>query len=545
MRVRLLLLALFLSITALLQAQVQLQSTNLLILVITTDNGVGIPDEPKVMAQLGVIWNGDGQPNHITDIFNDYDGRIGIEVRGSSSQGFSKKGYAVETRNQDSTSNNVSLLGLPKENDWVLNGPYSDKSLIRNAVAYTLAGWIMEYAPRVRFCELIVNGDYKGVYILTEKIKQDKNRVNISKLTPDVISGDELTGGYILKFDKWDGAFAEGFPSLYPPFAGASGKVYYQYHYPKVKDITQPQKDYIRNYIEQMENAMQSSAFADSLQGYPKFFDVPSIRQFMYIQEMGRNVDGYRLSTFLYKDRDSEGGRLKLGPIWDFNLAFGNADYCDGQQTEGWAIHFSDVCPYDTWYVQFWWLKLWNDPDFQQGLGKNWRELRATTLSDERIFHLIDSLAALLEIPAQRNFQRWPILHQYVWPNAFVGGSYNAEINYLRNWLTERLAWMDEQWGEVISNAPIPDPIEPSVVSVFPNPSLRKVFFSYYLPPNTATTIEIFDTRGRLVRVLREHSGEKEGEKLIPWEEPVSAGLYFYRIRVGEKELATGKVVRL
>ncbi|MBK9013269.1 MAG: CotH kinase family protein [Saprospiraceae bacterium] len=157
-------------------------NSKLPIFVVNTSGGAQIVDEPKTIAHLGVIWNGDGATNYLTDPFNEYDGQIGIEIRGSSSQSFPKKNYAMETQNADSTSNNVSVLGFPKENDWVLHGPYSDKTLMRNALAFTLGSWIMPYAPRVRYCELVINGDYRGVYVFTEKIKQDDNRVNISKL---------------------------------------------------------------------------------------------------------------------------------------------------------------------------------------------------------------------------------------------------------------------------------------------------------------------------------------------------------------------------
>lgn len=535
------LLSFFASIS--LQAQVQLQTSNLPILVITTENGVEIPNEPKIAAHLGIIWNGDGVTNHITDPFNDYDGKAGIEIRGSSSQWFDKKNYALETWNPDSTSNNVSLLGLPKENDWVLHGPFSDKSLLRNAMAYTLAGWIMEYAPRVRFCEVVINDNYKGVYILTEKIKRDKNRVNISELTPDVTAGDDLTGGYILKFDKWDGAFSDGFPSLYPPYPGANGQVYYQYHYPAPDEITPQQKSYIKNYVDLMEYTMKSSYFADSLEGYPKFFDVPTLRQFIFIQEIGRNVDGYRLSTFMYKDKDSKDSRLKLGPIWDFNLAFGNVDYCIGPGTYGWGIHFNDFCPSDSWSIQFWWLRLWDEPGFQKDLGKNWRDLRATTLSNERVFHLLDSLANMLQVPAQRNFQRWPILNQYIWPNAFVGGSYQAEVNYLRTWLTDRLAWMDEQWKENTSDTLTPDPDGKSL-KVFPNPSNAGVNFELLAPTSTTVRIEIYNVQGQLTGLLTENTGGKAGWRKIVWKEVVPAGMYFYRIKFNEKDFAKGKLVK-
>ena len=520
----------------------QLTSSNLPIIVITTDNGADIPNEPKIAAHLGIIWNGDGVTNHLSDPFNGYDGPAGIEIRGSSSQGFPKNNYALETWNPDSTSNNVSLLGFPKENDWILHGPFSDKSLLRNAMAYTLAGWIMDYAPRVRFCEVVINGNYRGVYVFTEKIKRDKNRVDIATLNPDENAGDSLTGGYIIKFDKWDGAVSDGFPSAYLPYPGASGQVFYQYHYPKPDEITPQQKTYIQNYIYNMEYAMKSVNFTDSLTGYPAYFDVPSVMHYMFIQEIGRNVDGYRLSTFMYKDKDSKDSRLHLGPIWDFNLAFGNVDYCIGPGTAGWAIRFNDFCPSDSWSIQFWWLRLFNDPVFQQNIGQRWRELRTTTLSDERIFHLVDSLETMLQAPAQRNFQRWPILNQYVWPNAFIGGSYQAETNYYRDWLTARLAWMDGQWEEVPLDTT--NPGSKGDFRVYPNPSAGEVTFRLVSPGLNRVTVEIYNAQGQLTGQLQAEPAGQDGLKEAIWKDVVPAGLYFYRVRFGKEVVSEGKVVR-
>ena len=181
-------------------SQVNFSSSNLPIIIIKTNN-TGIPDEPKVPATMQIIDNGPGNMNHIDDEPNDYNGQIGIELRGQTSQFFPKKPYGFETWDDLGQDQNVSILGMPKENDWVFHNPFSDKSLIRNAISYSIAGKIMDYAPRVRMVEMVLNDDYRGVYLLTEKIKRDKNRVNITKLTPE---SEDVSGGYILKFDKGD-----------------------------------------------------------------------------------------------------------------------------------------------------------------------------------------------------------------------------------------------------------------------------------------------------------------------------------------------------
>ena len=219
--------------------------SNLPIVILDTE-GQEIVDAPRITVHMGIIDNGTGI-NHINDPLNGYDGQISIEIRGSSSQMFPKKQYALETQDIDGENLNVSILGMPEENDWILHAPYSDKSLIRNFLAYELARDMGRYSSRTRFCELMINGDYKGLYIFMEKIKRDNNRVDISKLEPDETTGDDLTGGYILKVDKWDGDNNDGWwsdPSL-PEYEG----VWYQYHYPKPEDIVEEQRNYIINYI--------------------------------------------------------------------------------------------------------------------------------------------------------------------------------------------------------------------------------------------------------------------------------------------------------
>jgi len=522
--------------------QAQLTTSNLPILVFTTENGQEIPDEPKINAHLGIIWNGDGLTNHVDDPFNDYDGLVGIELRGSSSQSFPKKGYSFETWKADGSNNNVPVLGLPAENDWVLHGPYSDKSLMRNALAYTLAGWIMDYAPRVRFCEVVINGDYRGVYLFTEKIKRDKNRVNISTLNPDENAGDDLTGGYMLKFDKFDGAFTDGFPSLYPPFPGSNGQTVYQYHYPKPDEISVAQRNYIQGVIDEMEMVMQSPDFADPTSGYRKYFDVPSLIHFLFIQEIGRNVDGYRLSTFMYKDKDSKDPRLHLGPIWDFNLAFGNVDYCIGPGTTGWALDFNNYCPGDYWVIHFWWQRLWEDPAFLAEMRQRWVGLRADQLSNERIFHLVDSLENMLQAPAARNFERWPVLGQYVWPNPYIHSTYQAETDYLRNWLVNRLAWLDGSMEVVADTHFVPSP--EALPLVVPNPFQDEVTFWYHARSIQTVNIEIFNAQGQLMGEMVDRS-HPDGVHQMTWDRPLTPGIYFYRIGIGKNKTVSGKLLKL
>ena len=286
-------------------AQVDFTSSNIPIIIIETD-GQEILDEPRIIANMKTIDKGKGR-NFISDSTYEYDGQISIEIRGSSSQSFPKKQYGFETQNHDGSKNNVPLLGLPNENDWILHAPYSDKTLIRNILTYKLSERLGHYAPRTRLCELVLNGEYAGVYVLTEKIKRDDNRIDISKLKSDEITGDDLTGGYILKIDKTTGNGCYGWNT-------EIANTFIQYEYPDCDDIVPEQESYIKRYMNNFEEVLLSNEFADPIDGYQQLIDVNSAIDYFIINETSKNIDAYRLSTFMYKDKDSKGGKLVFGP---------------------------------------------------------------------------------------------------------------------------------------------------------------------------------------------------------------------------------------
>ena len=508
-----------------LSAQVTLTSTNLPILIIETENGQSIPDEPKRNAELRIVYNGPGELNRPTDEVYDYQGRIGIELRGQTSQNFDKKPYGFETRDAMGENNNVELLGMPAENDWVLHNPFSDKSLIRNAVTYILAGRIMEYAPRVRMVEVMVNGEYMGVYLLTEKIKRDKNRVAVSKLTPE---SEDITGGYIMKFDKGNEV---AFTSDYRPPTGNGQETRFLYHYPDIDDITNEQAAYIKNFIDEMEDVLASDNFTDPETGYRQYLDPETFMDFLFINELTRNVDGYRLSSYFYKDRDSKGGRLKMGPVWDFNLALGNANYCEGGKFTGWGYSFNSFCPQDFWVIHFWWNRLLSDPNFKTDMTERWNRYRSGPLSDESVLGVIDSLTNLLtsEGAADRNFRRWPVLDQYVWPNAFVGGSYDAEIEYLTSWTRSRMSWLDQAFNTATS---IPPNGQTNQLTTYPNPVQQdgELVFQYTFNSRFITTVKLYNSLGQFVAELTENEVELRNENKFTWRQLPAAGIYYYNV---------------
>lgn len=524
-------------------AQTDLISSNLPIVVIDT-HGTFISDEPKITADMGIIDNGPGQRNNLSDPFNNYNGKIGIELRGSSSQSFPKKPYAVELQDDGGNGISASILGMPAEEDWTFIATYNDKSLIRDALAYKLARDLGRYAPRTRFVELvmktytsvgsetIVTNDYQGIYMVAEKIKRDNNRVDISKLEPSEISGDDLTGGYIIKIDKTSGDSGPGFNSTHVP-PGRSGGQYinFQYEYPKYDEIVSQQKQYIQNYIDKFEDVLNSSTYSDEVNGYAKYIDVESFIDYLIINEVSKNVDGYRLSTFMYKDKESDGGKLTMGPVWDFNLAFGNADYCSGAPTSGWMYNFNSVCNDDSWLIPFWWHRLLQDPGFCQKLGIRWEEFRADELSTTKVFNYIDSISDVLSSEATgRNFEKWPVLGQWVWPNAYVGDTYESEISWLKGWITDRVLWLDRNMPSAITANE--EEITEDIFSIrtYPNPFADHLKVDYSIIKPGAVKIELLDMLGRQRSVFeRTHASPGNYEAMIG-EADLANGMYIIKI---------------
>lgn len=526
-----LLLALALLAAPLAAQEVEFTSSNLPIVIVDTD-GQTIPDEPKIAARMRIIDNGPGARNHLTDPANDYDGYIGIEIRGSSSQMYPKKQYGVETWDAAGEDIDVSLLGFPEEEDWILHAPYSDKSLMRNVLVYRLARAMGHYASRTRFCELVLDGSYQGIYILMEKIKRDNNRVDISKLNEDEISGDDLTGGYLLQIDRREEGWSSGFLGV-----DSDWRPYYQYREPDADDIVPEQERYIQLFIRDFEVMMASLDFDDPQTGYPSLLDLDSFVDFFLLNEISKNVDGYRLSSYLYKDKDSNDPRLHAGPVWDFNLAFGNADYYDGALTAGLQVH-ADLQG-DEYPIPFWWPKLVGSEPFESAAKERWSELRDGLFHEDSLMQRIDGLTALLEESRTRNFERWPVLDQYVWPNAYIGGSYAAEVAYLKGWIRDRLAWMDAEFDLAVATAPMNEAKPLTISSPSPNPAFAQAELRITLPSAQHVRADLYDVLGRRVAVLEDRriaSGSEESVKVDAASLP--AGLYVIHLR-GETFRAT------
>ena len=410
-----------------------------------TTLGVGpegeIVDEPKVPAALTI--------KRLDSTL--YEGIIGIEIRGESSQFFDKKSYGFETWDSQYNDLDVALIGFPEEEDWILYGPFSDKSLIRNKLIYELSNRMGRYTTKTEFVELTINYEYKGLYIFMEKLKRDKNRIDISKLENADIDEELISGGYIIKIDKSDmedGSYTDynSFQSQFDVFGNENGdiRINFNYEYPKPGEIHANQKNYIKNYFYEFESSLASNNFKDPINGFRKYIDEDSFIDFFILNELSNNVDGYRLSTYLQKDRNE---KLVIGPIWDFNLSFGNADYCGGERYDVWCFKFNERCLGDYWNVPFWWNRLLEDEKFVDKLKGRWNQLRLNILSDNNILTLIEEQYSFLNNETDiinRNFNKWKIFGIYIWPNSFIGNNYYEEIDFLKNWIKERTKWLDE-----------------------------------------------------------------------------------------------------
>lgn len=385
-----------------------------------------IGDGTKVDATLEVIRDHDGTLADLDTAPLDAVWPIGIEIHGSSSAGGPKYGYRFECRDEIGEDTPCELLDLPDGTDWVLHAPYSDKTLIRNALAYTLGEDVngdTRWSPRSRHLELYLNDQYQGVYLLVERIARDSDRLDLVKA-----SDADLSGGYIVRIDQhrdegWD--TARGTPI--------------DWYYPRNEALTDAQRGYLVSWFDQFESAM---AQADWTTQYPSWIDVDSWIDTFLLNELANNIDAYRLSAYHYKDSDAVEGRLRAGPIWDFDRAWGNVNYCNTWETSGWIYDWLAQCGY-AYEFPFWWEQLEQDPLYLDARRCRWEDLRAGVLSDASLQATFDALVAEVAEAEPRDNAQWGTIGVNIDPNWYVGASYGEEIAWLRAWMVDRVTWMD------------------------------------------------------------------------------------------------------
>lgn len=499
-------------------APVELTSSNLPIIVIDT-RGQAILNEPKITVFMGIIYNGEGARATITDPFNQYNGMIGIELRGNATQSFPKKAFSIETRDVVGNDRTVSLLGLPAEQDWVLIAAYLDKTLLRDPLTFRMSRLMGRWAPRTVFCELVINNEYQGVYILAEQIKRDKNRVNIAKLEAADVSGDAVTGGYIYQVSQEEPAFGE-----------RRGFVY-----PKATDIRPEQTAYIRNYDDNFRTIMSQGTYADPTLGYPAWIDVDFFIDEILIQESCKNSDAYGWSSLFHKDRL---GKLRAGPIWDFDQSLSNSTFNDGPNYAEWVIEKSET---DGWLLQNYppfWIKLFREPNFRQKLIQRWQALRTGPFHTDSLTQYLDQTTAYLSEAQERNFKKWPILGVELWrstPGWQERNTYQKEVDYLKDFFAKRLNWMDSQLrtGVAVDEKKDTAARQFALHQNYPNPFNPVTTIKYSVAARGIVTMKIYNFLGSEIRTLVNASQSIGDHSVVFDATGLSSGIYFYKMRVG------------
>jgi len=408
--------------------------SNLPIVLINTDGGVDIFDSPRVLASMKIIFRGEGLRNYLTDQntsgFLNYNGRINIEIRGSSSQTLPKKQYGLTTLKADNLSNNnVALLGMPADNDWILNGLGFEPSFIRDYINYNLSRMIGEYASRTVYCEVVLNGSYNGLYVLEEKVKQGSDRVDVAKIGTLDNTYPKITGGYITKSDKTTG----GDPVAWTmsSYIGTND-VTFIHDLPKPENVSYLQNYYIQSEFEKLSSTLASHNSSIE-NGYPSVIDIPSFADYMIINELGSNADAYQFSTYYHKDRN---GKLRAGPIWDLNLTFGyDLSIWGFDRSKPNVWQFSNG---DNEGPKFW-RDLFNNPEFRCCLSRRWNQLiqPGQPLNYSSIEALIDKTVAKISEAAARDSVRW-------YPPEL---NFTSEIIRIKDFLKLRIPWMTDAIG--------------------------------------------------------------------------------------------------
>jgi hypothetical protein len=402
----------------------------------------------------------------------EYAGPAGVHVRGESSAGFDQRSYSLELWDEAGKDRDARLLGMPADSDWTLIGPWSEKTLMRNKLVFD---WMIALrgedgtSVRSQFVELLFNqtrpvagrvgyASYRGIYLLTEKLKRGKDRVPIKNLNTNTVDPELITGGYIFRKDKDD--------ALKSNWTTSRFAIPLQSFDPDRLNSTQ--LVYLRTYINAFETALNGANFRNFTNGYRAYLDADTFIDAQWLLEISKQVDGYVFSTYFHKDR---AGRLRAGPLWDFNISLGNADYATGDRATGWLYDNANGAG------QLWYPRLHADPDYKLAHWDRYWQMRRSIFATQNVLATINGhMATLLDgytggvsnrapaeiqNPVARHFRKWPRLGTRDWPNPASETkirTWQAEVDYMKDWIVPRLEWLDDQSlraGRVVYRPPV------------------------------------------------------------------------------------------
>lgn len=369
-------------------------------------------------------------------------GAMEMRGRGNSTWDWPKKPYRLKL------TNTAPLLDMPTSKNWVLLANYADKTMVRNEIAFEFSRILgFEYTPRAQAVDLYLNGNYQGIYQLAEHIRIDKDRVSIPSMKVTDTDASKITGGYLLEVDFrhhkdycingwWDSACVNGVNTRRLEDYCIDSK-----HGMDPACLEDPdtlldaawsaQRDYITKYYNDFEEALFGPNFKDPNLGYAAYVDVDSVVNYYLANEVLKNVDGASASFFLYKKRD---GKLYFGPIWDFDLALGNAGYEDADKSYGWRVRSFP-----------WFSRFFNDPAFSEKVTARWKALKAEGKIDQ-MEKYAEERALWMKGLQPRNYAIWSVVDFVDWLYHTPYGSYDAEVNAMLRFQRERHAWIDKQF---------------------------------------------------------------------------------------------------
>ena len=359
-----------------------------------------------------------------------------IRVRGHSSRLFEKSPYQLDFVDENGEAAPAAVMGMPAHSEWVLYGPYLDKSLVRNYMWYNIAGEVMEWAPNVRYCELILNGEYRGLYLMVETITDGVDcRLNLSTTEQNV-----KTTGYLLRGDRTTQEDLGGQRDIYTYLERMlTLRTDILIKYPGRSSLTQELRQEIELDYAAFEKALYSYDYDTDDYGYWNYIDVDNFVDYFLINEFSLNVDAGRYSTYIYKDLS---GKFKLA-VWDFNNA------CDNFPADPLTPDQINMVSH-TWFFM-----LCKSEDFVERLLDRYDELRASVLNETYLLNYIDETLAYLGPAVERNNQRWNDAMTQWEPLTPVERnlhSHEEAVDQLKEWLYERGIWLDENIHTIRQN---------------------------------------------------------------------------------------------
>ncbi|ARV15184.1 CotH kinase family protein [Polaribacter sp. SA4-12] len=311
------------------------------------------------------------------------------------------------------------MLGMEEDKKWLFLAEYSDKSLMRNKISLDLGAMSnLEYTPKAEYAEVFLNDKYNGTYLVTQKVEVKTNRLNL----PD--------NGYLIEIDQdhridVDDVFFQ--PTIFS-----------QFHSTNVFNIKEPSVDYnsaafnlIKNYINDFEAALFGNNFKDSQVGYQRYIDVSSFIDWYLIQEIAKTVDAQWYSSIYFNYVPGE--KIKMGPIWDFDLSYGNVDYADSRYAEGFWVKENP-----------WYKRLFEDPNFENQVKERFMYFYNNT---DVILDKIDAYGEYLDRSQVKNYETWPTLGVYIWPNPIWYNTHSEEVHHLKDWITTRMNWLHGEFN--------------------------------------------------------------------------------------------------